>query len=220
MLSLKLQTSAFGTTSRYLHSLFVLWDYFKNSASYPSTDIIRNDIEQGINYFKNEDILEVWAEAYVMDPISITEPVDISGYVNMVPVIEDVYGGKDSKSYQIFQAEAKNVDEEVGPIQFWQKMFAIHHLPDPFKRRVRAAFIQSTSTNYNDRMMVSVKNCSERLTRDSLVINHTLKGELKYCFPRLLKDRRKNDLINQQTSAFGTTSRYLHFLFVSFNYLD
>jgi len=90
--SLQLEMSQFGTTSRYLHCLFVLRDYFKNSASYPSTDIIRNDIEQRINYFKNEDILEVWAEAYVMDPISIISPVDLSGYVELDAVIEAVYG--------------------------------------------------------------------------------------------------------------------------------
>ena len=43
---LKLQTSEFGITSRYSHFLLVSFNYFKNSASYPSTDIIRNDIEQ------------------------------------------------------------------------------------------------------------------------------------------------------------------------------
>jgi len=72
---LQLQMSQFGTTSRYLHCLFVLRDYFKNSASYPSTDIIRNDIEQRINYFKHEDILEVWVVSYALDPISVTEHV-------------------------------------------------------------------------------------------------------------------------------------------------
>jgi len=198
---LHLQTSEFGTTSLYFHFLFVLHHFLQSLTSYPSTDIIRIDIEERIEYFHNNGILEIWAETYVMDPVSIISPVDLSGYVELDAIIDDVYDGKDSEVWQYFQNEAKALDEEVRPIQFWQMMFASYHLPDPFKRRVRAAFTSSASTNYNDRMMVSVKNCSERLERESLVINHTLKGNIKYCYSRLLKERRKNDLSNQQTSG-------------------
>ena len=132
---LKLQMEEFGTTSHYLHSLFVLRHYFKNSASYPSTDIIKGDIQNRINAFHNKGILETWAEAYVMDPLSITEPVDISGYV----VIEAVYGGKDSEVWQCFQDEAKALDEEVGPIKFWQKMFDKHGHLSSLENTIRSA---------------------------------------------------------------------------------
>jgi len=64
-----------------------------------------------IEFFRNEDILEVWAEAYALDPISVKESVTFPEFLELDAVIEDVYGGEGSESYQIFQDEVKAFDE-------------------------------------------------------------------------------------------------------------
>ena len=149
---LKLQMEEFGTTSHYSHSLFVLRHYFKNSASYPSTDIIKGDIQNRINAFHNNGILETWAEAYVMDPVSIISPIELSEYVELDAVIDDVYDGKDSEVWQCFQDEAKALDEEVRPIKFWKILFDKHDHLSSLVSKVRSSFIQSASTNFNNQM--------------------------------------------------------------------